>query len=276
MADTSAYPGALDGDLRPLVDAGTAPSEMEDAFQLVFDAVTKIQVELGTNPSGAAATVAAAIASALTAAGTSFTPAGTIAATTVQAAIEEVAAEAGGGGGYAPLDSPAFTGTPTAPTPAAGDSSTKVATTAFVAGGVGVFVGVKGTKSATQSIASGGAGATPLTFNTEEYDTHGFHDPVTNSHRFTIPAGQAGYYQFSGHAQWASDVGGLRQLYISKNGAGAVRDTGTSTEETNNIAWEGYLNVGDYVELGAYQFNDDSSAVNVLAATWAALHCLGR
>ncbi|HEY5024715.1 MAG TPA: hypothetical protein VII76_07045 [Acidimicrobiales bacterium] len=34
---------------------------------------------------------------------------------------------------YAPLASPAFTGTPTAPTPTAGDSSTKLATTAFVA-----------------------------------------------------------------------------------------------------------------------------------------------
>ena len=36
--------------------------------------------------------------------------------------------------GKADLASPAFTGTPTAPTPTAGDSSTKVATTAFVAG----------------------------------------------------------------------------------------------------------------------------------------------
>ena len=34
--------------------------------------------------------------------------------------------------GLAPLASPAFTGTPTAPTPASGDNSTKVATTAFV------------------------------------------------------------------------------------------------------------------------------------------------
>ena len=33
---------------------------------------------------------------------------------------------------YAPLASPALTGTPTAPTPAAGDNSTKIATTAFV------------------------------------------------------------------------------------------------------------------------------------------------
>src|SRR5437879_681073 len=34
--------------------------------------------------------------------------------------------------GAAPLASPAFTGAPTAPTPAAGDNSTKIATTAFV------------------------------------------------------------------------------------------------------------------------------------------------
>ena len=40
------------------------------------------------------------------------------------------------GAGKAPLDSPALTGTPTAPTPAAGDSSTRLATTAFVASGL--------------------------------------------------------------------------------------------------------------------------------------------
>src|ERR1017187_619453 len=39
----------------------------------------------------------------------------------------------------APLNSPAFTGTPTAPTPTPGDNTTKLATTAFVtaAGGGG-------------------------------------------------------------------------------------------------------------------------------------------
>lgn len=38
----------------------------------------------------------------------------------------------------APVDSPNFTGTPTAPTPTAGDNSTKVATTEFVMGNAGV------------------------------------------------------------------------------------------------------------------------------------------
>jgi hypothetical protein len=40
-------------------------------------------------------------------------------------------------GVYAPLASPAFTGTPTAPTPTGGDNSTKIATTAFVAAAAG-------------------------------------------------------------------------------------------------------------------------------------------
>ena len=35
-------------------------------------------------------------------------------------------------GGFAPIDSPTFTGTPKAPTPAVGDNSTKIATTQFV------------------------------------------------------------------------------------------------------------------------------------------------
>ena len=38
---------------------------------------------------------------------------------------------------YAPINSPAFTGTPTAPTPSSGDDSTKIATTAFVQAAVG-------------------------------------------------------------------------------------------------------------------------------------------
>ena len=41
----------------------------------------------------------------------------------------------------APLASPAFTGTPTAPTPASGDNSTKIATTAFVQGAIPYTIG---------------------------------------------------------------------------------------------------------------------------------------
>ena len=55
-----------------------------------------------------------------------FTPVGDISATTISGAIEELDTE------KAPLASPAFTGTPTAPTASAGTNTTQVATTAFV------------------------------------------------------------------------------------------------------------------------------------------------
>lgn len=57
---------------------------------------------------------------------------------------------------YAPLASPAFTGTPTAPTPSPGDSSTKLATTAFVSG---VVVGTAGV-TVTPVTASGAVNPT--------------------------------------------------------------------------------------------------------------------
>jgi hypothetical protein len=56
----------------------------------------------------------------------SFTPAGSISATDVQAAIEELDTE------KAPLASPTFTGTPTAPTVAVDTDTTQIANTEFV------------------------------------------------------------------------------------------------------------------------------------------------
>lgn len=67
----------------------------------------------------------------VSAAGTPFTPAGGIASTNVQAALQEVDAE------KAPLASPILTGNPQAPTPAPGDNDTSIATTAFVSDAVG-------------------------------------------------------------------------------------------------------------------------------------------
>lgn len=56
----------------------------------------------------------------------------------------------------APLASPAFTGTPTAPTPTSGDNSTKVATTAFVQGALPYAIGAAQTISTASQDSSGG------------------------------------------------------------------------------------------------------------------------
>lgn len=63
---------------------------------------------------------------------------------------------------YAPLLSPSFTGSPTAPTPSAGDSSTKLATTAFVATSYAPLVSPAFTGSPTAPTASAGDSSTKL------------------------------------------------------------------------------------------------------------------
>jgi hypothetical protein len=96
---------------------------------------------------------------------------------------------------YVSAASPAFTGTPTAPTAAAGTNTTQLATTAFTTTAVSnIRVG------AVPNFLvyfSGGNGAVHngnyLAYNTEYYDD-------TNnvvSGVFTVPAGQAGVYQFN-------------------------------------------------------------------------------
>lgn len=64
----------------------------------------------------------------LAATGISFTPTGSITATSVQTAIAQLDSL------KAPITSPAFTGSPTVPTPTASDNSTKIPSTAWVNG----------------------------------------------------------------------------------------------------------------------------------------------
>ena len=97
-----------------------------------------------------------------------FAPTGNIAATTVQAAIEELDTE------KAPLASPTFTGTPAAPTATAGTNTTQVATTAFVstatAGIVTVPIGTvswfAGNTAPTGYLKANGADISRTTYST--------------------------------------------------------------------------------------------------------------
>lgn len=75
-----------------------------------------------------------------------------------------------GAGNYAPLESPAFTGTPTAPTASAGTNTTQIATTEFVSNAIGdlanamIFKGTVG--------ANGTAGTTLPTTDVKVGDTY--------------------------------------------------------------------------------------------------------
>lgn len=61
MADTSTYPTGYDGDIKATVPA-VIPAGAYEFFQLVGDAISKLEIELGLNPSGDSATVTARLA----------------------------------------------------------------------------------------------------------------------------------------------------------------------------------------------------------------------
>jgi len=85
----------------------------------------------GSNPAREYFTAARALATLMTGYSASSGPVS--AADTILSSIQKID---GNTASKAPLTSPAFTGTPSAPTPPAGDSSTKIATTAFVTSAV--------------------------------------------------------------------------------------------------------------------------------------------
>jgi hypothetical protein len=126
-------------------------------------AARTIGAALGLRPPGGASMGAASV---------TFAPTGGISSTNVQAALAELDSEKAtpaqitaaltgyltasvATSTYAPLASPALTGTPTAPTATAGTSTTQIATTAFVQGAIGGAGGV--TYSATNPAIDGTA-----------------------------------------------------------------------------------------------------------------------
>jgi hypothetical protein len=123
------------------------------------------------------------------------------------------------------------------------------------------FIGCRIQNSANQSIANNTD--TALTFDSETFDTDGFHSTSSNTSRITIPAGKAGYYQFDAGVTWAAGSG-IRDFNIYKNGSRAAYFT-QNAQATNSMSQTItdvlYGAVGDYFEL--YVFQNNGSSINV-------------
>lgn len=96
---------------------------------------------------------------------------------------------------------------------------------------------------------------TTLNFNSELFDTNGFHSTSSNTDRITIPTGYAGYYEIHLILTYYSNSSGYRGALLDVNGSGIG---GSFTANAGNITsteWRmiRYLNVGDYVQTKAYQ-----------------------
>jgi len=114
--------------------------------------------------------------------------------------------------------------------------------------------------NANQSIAS--SVAKVLTFNIANYDTDSMHDNVTNPTRLTCQT--AGLYLIVGQVEWQSNTSGRRALSIRLNGATYIAISNDIAAGTNGqVVMTTYrLNVGNYVELTAYQ--DSGTNLNVI------------
>jgi hypothetical protein len=122
-------------------------------------------------------------------------------------------------------------------------------------------------QSAAQSVPN--AGWTSLTFDLTDRDTYGGHSNVTNNSRYTAIV--AGVYELTGGGGFATNATGTRDVAWAKNGVllSAPGATGTSNAVTGLQSavdvptLQIFLNVGDYVELQAFQ----SSGGNLNTAT---------
>lgn len=132
----------------------------------------------------------------------------------------------------------------------------------------GISLGFRGARAvaASQNISSGVA--TPLVLATEEYDTDGIHDNVTNNTRFTIPAGMGGVWRFSGTVAFTSVAStGARGIFFFVNGVNTMENGGLrvpgigSVQNSVSSTVDLLLNAGDYVELAGIQQTGSTLAV---------------
>lgn len=116
------------------------------------------------------------------------------------------------------------------------------------------------------NISINNSSLTPLTFNSEYYDTNGFHSTSVNTGRLTATI--SGYYMVGTVFKWDANTTGIREAYFRKNGdvyfagssrpAQAAGTTMVSFSETVN------LDVDDYVEVEVYHSITGGGALNIV------------
>jgi hypothetical protein len=110
---------------------------------------------------------------------------------------------------------------------------------------------------------------TALTFTTEDFDTHGQHDPVTNNSRITPNV--AGYYEFHGvYYTAAPTTPANMDAFFRKNGTGsqASGDRGNDGALAQSRAahiTQPMNGTTDYMELCAFQDSAGATNSNVSA-----------
>jgi len=119
------------------------------------------------------------------------------------------------------------------------------------------FAGVSVYKSSAQSIANDTQ--VILTWDSENFDTDGFHSTTTNTSRLTVPAGKAGKYICTGNITFNSASTGAHvgQIRVNGNGRQITNHTAIANVEGQTVSNAIILDlaVGDYVEMWVIHHN---------------------
>lgn len=121
-------------------------------------------------------------------------------------------------------------------------------------------------QTVAQNITTGGS-TQPVTFTVEDVDSANMHDNTTNPSRAT--AAYPGWYRLGGGISWTANATNRRNLGWAINGA-AVNGSDTSIQGFAGLSNRQdarsilvFLNVGDYVELMAFQDSGITLATDV-------------
>ena len=119
------------------------------------------------------------------------------------------------------------------------------------------FVGCSLFKSGSGVQAISTSTQTAITFDSEVFDTDGFHSTTTNTSRITIPTGLGGKYCFTMNTLWNGNSSGNRSLQLFKNGgqykfgADLVSTAAAFIGQSYSFVLE--ANAGDYFEMVVFQ-----------------------
>jgi hypothetical protein len=137
------------------------------------------------------------------------------------------------------------------------------------------FVGCQAYNNTTQSINN--SSSTEVTFNSENFDTDGFHSTSSNTGRMTIPSGKAGKYLVIGYINFNLNATGYRQAEILKNGSQIIsgyyvnRSVGSAAETQVNPVAVVDCAVGDYITMNAFQDSGGSLTIGTYGSTRSSL-----
>lgn len=127
------------------------------------------------------------------------------------------------------------------------------------------FIGCRLRQSGTQNIAT--STEVIILFDTEDFDTHGFHSTASNTGRITIPTGMAGKYLFVAALSYSSNATGTRQGWFRKNGTTSqtadLRSASSADQTIMNITEIIDLVATDYIELLAWQTSGSTRTTTI-------------